>query len=366
MYDCDKGYFLSDRGPMGATCVAGVWRPIDMPHCLPALHPRLRWTRRRRSLDDLPDESELKIRNYRQLKKKIDDMLKTSDQADFDNIMRSKRGVDFMHRQRKFRSFGEPLGINRHWASIRNALKRFKRSDFYYDNVYRPSIERAISEKILRQHRNRHYDDQEEEPNHDAYMRFYEKIKQKHRNYISNLLKASHANASHRHDEHGRPQTSISRSIPSGFDDRVDFDGFRQNQAEDSSRASSIFDEINAFGIVPIPLPNINEKSLNRFHGSKKTENPFVNNTYVGNRWKGNAFNGNTEQRIFNNEFLPKLQYPMNRRNFTQDFISQLASQLQRRKRSADDTESEANKKARSREPCEVSVSAYFQHRFEF
>lgn len=33
MYDCDKGYILSERGPVGATCVAGLWRPTELPKC---------------------------------------------------------------------------------------------------------------------------------------------------------------------------------------------------------------------------------------------------------------------------------------------------------------------------------------------
>lgn len=30
MYDCDKGYVL-EEGPPGATCIGGVWRPVEMP-----------------------------------------------------------------------------------------------------------------------------------------------------------------------------------------------------------------------------------------------------------------------------------------------------------------------------------------------
>ncbi|KAL0277452.1 UNVERIFIED_CONTAM: hypothetical protein PYX00_004721 [Menopon gallinae] len=44
MYDCDKGYALSE-GPPGATCVDGHWRPKQLPRCEPGLHPRLRWQR---------------------------------------------------------------------------------------------------------------------------------------------------------------------------------------------------------------------------------------------------------------------------------------------------------------------------------
>lgn len=47
MYDCDKGYVLSE-GPPGATCIGGNWSPKDLPQCVPGQHPRLRWSKRRR------------------------------------------------------------------------------------------------------------------------------------------------------------------------------------------------------------------------------------------------------------------------------------------------------------------------------
>lgn len=50
MYDCDKGYVLSEGAP-GATCIGGNWSPRELPACLPGQHPRLRWSRRRRSID---------------------------------------------------------------------------------------------------------------------------------------------------------------------------------------------------------------------------------------------------------------------------------------------------------------------------
>ncbi|CAB3368986.1 Hypothetical predicted protein [Cloeon dipterum] len=44
MYDCDRGYVLSE-GPPGATCVGGQWSPKELPRCVPGQHPRLRWNR---------------------------------------------------------------------------------------------------------------------------------------------------------------------------------------------------------------------------------------------------------------------------------------------------------------------------------
>ncbi|XP_071053370.1 sushi, von Willebrand factor type A, EGF and pentraxin domain-containing protein 1 isoform X3 [Onthophagus taurus] len=49
MYDCDKGYILNE-GPPGATCIGGKWSPTQLPKCVLGQHPRLRWSRKRRSI----------------------------------------------------------------------------------------------------------------------------------------------------------------------------------------------------------------------------------------------------------------------------------------------------------------------------
>ena len=51
MYDCDKGYYLSE-GPPGATCISGHWSPKELPTCSLGQHPRIRWNRRRRSIHE--------------------------------------------------------------------------------------------------------------------------------------------------------------------------------------------------------------------------------------------------------------------------------------------------------------------------
>ncbi|XP_053618316.1 uncharacterized protein Hasp isoform X2 [Plodia interpunctella] len=51
MYECEKGYVLSE-GPPGATCVGGHWRPTELPKCTLYQHPRIRWSRRRRSITE--------------------------------------------------------------------------------------------------------------------------------------------------------------------------------------------------------------------------------------------------------------------------------------------------------------------------
>lgn len=70
MYDCDKGYVL-DVGPPGATCVGGKWRPLELPQCLLGQHPRLRWNRKRRSIEMRYISSTYRMREKRDLEKKL-------------------------------------------------------------------------------------------------------------------------------------------------------------------------------------------------------------------------------------------------------------------------------------------------------
>lgn len=72
MYDCDKGYVL-DEGPVGATCIGGAWSPKELPKCIPGQHPRLRWSRRRRSVndEDLTSSYRKFIEFFRKIGKKL-------------------------------------------------------------------------------------------------------------------------------------------------------------------------------------------------------------------------------------------------------------------------------------------------------
>ncbi|XP_076241504.1 hig-anchoring scaffold protein [Calliopsis andreniformis] len=72
MYDCDKGYVL-DEGPSGATCIGGSWSPKELPKCIPGQHPRLRWSRRRRSVseEDLTLSYRKFIEFFRKIGKKL-------------------------------------------------------------------------------------------------------------------------------------------------------------------------------------------------------------------------------------------------------------------------------------------------------
>ncbi|XP_043506750.1 uncharacterized protein LOC122527031 isoform X3 [Frieseomelitta varia] len=72
MYDCEKGYVL-EEGPTGATCIGGTWYPKELPKCILGQHPRLRWSRRRRSVseEDLTMNYRKFIEFFRKIGKKL-------------------------------------------------------------------------------------------------------------------------------------------------------------------------------------------------------------------------------------------------------------------------------------------------------
>ncbi|CAH0717600.1 unnamed protein product, partial [Brenthis ino] len=74
MYECEKGYVLSE-GPPGATCVGGHWSPRELPKCTLYQHPRIRWSRRRRSIS----ESELRHKRSTYLRQYYNKIRRQSD-----------------------------------------------------------------------------------------------------------------------------------------------------------------------------------------------------------------------------------------------------------------------------------------------
>lgn len=117
MYDCDKGYILTEKGPVGATCVGGLWRPRELPECLPALHPRLRWNRRRRRQASQIQPYQLPIYSYRHFKRNVNDILQHHRAAD--------DGIDLEQAISRQISLSNRLQQKRN--AISEALARFRR-----------------------------------------------------------------------------------------------------------------------------------------------------------------------------------------------------------------------------------------------
>uniref|UniRef100_A0A182JZ61 Sushi, von Willebrand factor type A, EGF and pentraxin domain-containing protein 1 n=1 Tax=Anopheles christyi TaxID=43041 RepID=A0A182JZ61_9DIPT len=148
MYECDKGYVI-ESGPPGATCIGGKWSPTELPICIPGQHPRLRWNRRRRSLDlrmRFHRSNQLK-QHYRYLQRKLEE--------------------HDAYQQHDLRSI----------EASRNAMLR----SAFHTAMVRERRELSDVEK--------------------AYSKYYERIKAKYRNYVQNLLGFNKARTMPTHDD---------------------------------------------------------------------------------------------------------------------------------------------------------------------
>lgn len=279
MYDCDKGYILNERGPVGATCVAGLWRPTELPKCLPGLHPRLRWTRRKRDTNKIHRHKLL--RNFNRFKHEMSEMLRKSlveDPFPLEKVRTKRNLINQHHGGRRIRR--KPIkshNVHHNWHLLAPAIMRFKRN-VNHRQIINPEIEyqftrRTLRNDFLRQHQQQH--DQMEDEQQRAYNKYYEKIKQKHRNYINNLLRASNR------------QTASDDDEPLLFENQQPT--YRSDGATYRTPSRDPFDEINAYSSMPIPLPNINENR--NVYTKKEMQNGIVNNTFVG-RSRNSTQNG--------------------------------------------------------------------------
>lgn len=317
MYDCDKGYILSEKGPVGATCVGGLWRPTDLPKCLPGLHPRLRWTRRKRGAKS-PRSGKF-LRNFSQFKREMSEILRKDliDDPFPMQKVRTKRswsrmydsndaeqGIRKIHRKPVHKH-----ALNHKWRLVAPAIMRFRRNS----NAKRyPDIAIEFA-RTLRNDFFEHQRDRFEEEQQRAYNKYYEKIKQKHRNYINSLLRASNSQ-------------SINDNEPLIFENQEE-NAYRNGEMY-KTPSQDPFDEINAYSSMPIPLPNINE---NRNVYTKKQELPdgIVNNTFVG-RGRETARIANNRHQT-SNEFLDIS--PKHHENNVTNILELLRSQIVRRRK---------------------------------
>lgn len=289
MYDCDKGYILSERGPVGATCVGGIWRPVELPECLPGIHPRLRWARRKRNAKNHRNRKlfnkfnnfKREMSKYIQRSSVIDDPFPVQKLRTKRNILYQRGGQRRIHR-RPIRNHH----VNHKWHLVAPAIMRFKRGA---SRKQFPEMEyqfaRSERNEFRQQQRNRFEEEQQR-----AYNKYYERIRQKHRNYINNLLRASHSQ-------------SVVNDDPLVFDNKENT-YHDDADVEDNYKtpAKDPFDEINAYASMPIPLPNINENR--NVYTKKEIYDGIVNNTFVGRGRSSDQVR--SEDGFKNRNFLPQ------------------------------------------------------------
>lgn len=318
MYDCDKGYILNERGPVGATCVAGLWRPTELPECLPGLHPRLRWSRRRRDVQN-PHTHKL-LRNFGRFKREMREMLRKNPIEDpfplqrlrtkrrnFLNVINDSNQSPRKNHKQKLHTEHS----NHKWHLAAPAILRFRRNSRekrYPDYDYQ--FARSIRANFDDEQQQEQYDDAQQR----AYNKYYQKIKQKHRNYINNLLRASH-------------RQSVNDDEPLVFDNL--HNTYRSNDFY-KTPAQDPFDEINAYSLMQIPLPNINQNR--NVYVKKELHDGIVNNTFVGrNSDTFRRENPNQMSHEFSNEFIDSS--PKHHERNVSNVLELLRSQMIRKRR---------------------------------
>ncbi|XP_028899392.1 uncharacterized protein LOC105217452 isoform X1 [Zeugodacus cucurbitae] len=244
MYDCDKGYVL-EIGPPGATCVGGKWRPLELPQCLLGQHPRLRWNRKRRSIQIRYLRSQYLLRNKRDLQRKVDEIINGN--------------------------FHQPIkALNRETGIINVPKSRIKRTPSEIDQ---------------------------------AYSKYYQKIKQKYQNYVKNLLGYSRL---HNPTDLRNPTNFIQVQDGRWYNTYSNPDLVTRYKATHKSRTSNNdflslendeHDLLTHRVSAKIPLPNINQNSRYSAHASKTSPNENV------------LYDSNSASYFFNNfHNLPKIQ----------------------------------------------------------
>uniref|UniRef100_A0A0K8VX11 CUB and sushi domain-containing protein 3 n=1 Tax=Bactrocera latifrons TaxID=174628 RepID=A0A0K8VX11_BACLA len=244
MYDCDKGYVL-EIGPPGATCVGGKWRPLELPQCLLGQHPRLRWNRKRRSIQMRYLRSQYLLRNKRDLQRKLDEIIN---------------------------------------GNFQQSLTAFKR-DSDKINAPKTRIKRTPSEI-----------DQ-------AYSKYYQKIKEKYQNYVKNLLGYSRF---HNPTDFRNPTKFIQVQDGRWYNTYSNPDLVTRYKATHKSRTSNNdflsleneeHDLLTHRSSAKIPLPNINQNSRYSVLANKPNANENI------------LYDSNSASYFFNNfRNLPKTQ----------------------------------------------------------
>lgn len=341
MYDCDKGYVL-ENGPVsvsapepttspppltsqnpffqsGATCIGGKWSPAELPECLPGQHPRLRWNRKKRSVDLKFARGKFMLNHYRNIKRKH-----------FDH----HRVEDFV-----------------------NVATRAKRSS----NAYRGQmgtrmltvIQQNRDKQLKRKRRNLERNPERDMEIDKAYSKYYEKIRARYRNYVKNLFPSARSRSSSNPSAANQQDAKKLQVQDGRWYNSFNNPEFRYRATHKSRTLNNDLqnDEYEAEMGPPVALPSINDPTRsNRYDAPNHT----VSNYYPSYH--------NQERHFPSEEAVDTQKKPNNTMDAAATIFAQLQSQIVRRKRDTDDDLDEKDDKDRPeaggkgkkhRGPCE-------------
>lgn len=362
MYECDKGYVFVDGAPPGATCVGGKWSPQELPICELGQHPRLRWNRKRRSINKR--YARLYNFNPRSIDKRY---------ARLNHINPLLQRFEFVQKRYK-----RDLSSHIMTANMRNNLlnyARLKREQLARKRLY-------YLNRIRRQAKDvrppSDYNDERTPTEEEAYRIYHNRLMSKYRNYVLQLLEhhRSHNITPHiMHQQQHKPHPH--QAIHQPTQGKVWYHTYKSHEnSHNDHRLSHLpsndfveFEQLphyrshypekfgvqnaypNMMKIQPIAMPNINDQ-LNSESDNKifdANHKQFINNEF---NFASNRKSHGSSDDLENNA---------DKRPNTSSIIAQLKQQIvrRRRKRSPDDFDDDGaeftdnNGKKRPKTPCD-------------
>lgn len=142
MYECDKGYVMEEGGAPGATCIGGRWRPTQVPKCNLGQHPRLRWSRKRRSLEMRYMKSKLFFDRVKQ----------------FQELLSNVKSPKAIHLKIQKRSAMDlETAYNQYFEKIKKKYRNYVKNLLGYSKFRTPQIQQNIQNTQRQEHQDKRH-----------------------------------------------------------------------------------------------------------------------------------------------------------------------------------------------------------------
>lgn len=273
--------------------------------CLPGQHPRLRWNRRRRSVEMRFIRSKYIQAHYRWLQRHLAELVN-----DDHSLERAKRSVNHQREKRSYHLFDHSASSRLFGVHKRQRYLTVRRNNHNnaVDNDSHRRVSRTLSDVIYRQMRQPFQGD-------EAYAKYLAKIKQRYQKYVKNIL--GHNN------------------VRNSFDNSNDtFNDVLNSQFKEKTVARNDLAESNKYYAQQSQMLNYRPVKKQQQQRAKSHQGPFLNSTH------GPPVYSQNDYQIINNNYLhigvmPEHdQFQKGKPNIS-EIMAKLNAQIVRRKRSA-------------------------------
>jgi hypothetical protein len=285
----------------GATCIGGKWSPAELPECLPGQHPRLRWNRKKRSVDLKFARGKFLLNHYRNIKRKHFDHHVVEDFVKVASI-REKRSASSYRGRMGARMFSILNSNPEHSSRKRRSILKRESRDYEIDR---------------------------------AYSKYYEKIKARYRNYVKNLFPNPRSRSTLLNNSYPlQPMDEVKNTKKIQVQDGRWYNSYNNPEFRyrATHKARTFSNDLqndefeNEMG-PPVALPSINDPTRsNRF----EPLNQSVSNYYP-------SYHNSDRTVIIEESPYETLKKLNNSADIAANIYAQLQSQIVRRKRDTED-----------------------------